>query len=128
VHLSRYRRGDDIAGGIVFRRVPNWSGYYDHAARQPRRVAFEPRPQDNGALSAHLSEDEAKAVLSKRKGFGLVSLDIEQMKAGTSGKVRVEYFPTALNSHVRVWGCDGDIEVQEALAALATTLIPPTPR
>ena len=120
---SRHRSGEEITEGTVYRRIPNWRGYFDPRTGRPLRKTFEPRPQDEGALSTDLARSEAERKLEKHPGFGLCALDIEQMRTQTGGKARVvRTLPE--RSHVRILGCDGE-DVQEQLADLAQVLTPP---
>jgi hypothetical protein len=127
VDLSSYAPGQEVTRGIVYRRIPNREEYFDHDEGLPDLAAFIPRPQDGGALSAHLDRDEAEAALTsaRHKGFGLCALDIATMKDATAGRVVVEFFPTPRShSHVRIHGCTGD-EVRAILIALAEVIREP---
>lgn len=111
----------EVVSGLLYRRIPNWEGYFDYEADRPDILTFTPRPQDAGCLSAHLDADEAAVELSltKHRGFGLCALDIGRIKVETGGVVWVEPAPSArARSHVRVHNCDS-IEVQEKLARIA---------
>lgn len=119
--LSGYAPGQRIRAGRVYRRIPNLPTHFDYETGRPRLPAFMPRPQDNGALSAHRDFGEAEAALKQQRlsGFGLCALDVAEMEARTAGKVWVEFAPTRPSrSHVRIYGCDAP-EVQAVLADLA---------
>jgi hypothetical protein len=109
----------------LFRRIPNWDGYFDYDSMRPEVAAFVPRPQDEGALSADLKINEAMAALSnpKLKGFGICAIDVVTISAQCGPEVWVE---ATGPSHVRIHGCS-DPHVQAALSRIATVLRPPTP-
>jgi hypothetical protein len=127
VDLSSLTPGREVTRGVVYRRIPNREGYFDHDEGLPDLAAFVPRPQDNQALSAHLDKEEAEAALASPAlaGFGLCELDIGAMKDATAGRVTVEFFPTPNGrSHVRIHGCTDD-EVRAILIALANVIREP---
>jgi len=128
VDLSAYEPGQEVTRGTVYRRIPNWEGFFDYEEDVPDLAVFTPRPQDQGALSAHLDQNEVlKALASPRHaGFGLLRLDIETMKRETAGRIRVEFDPRGLGSrsHVRIHGCTDD-EIRALLANLAEVVHPP---
>lgn len=122
--LSRYRPGEEIAEGFVYRRVPNRDKHFNFNTGRPRREAYEPKPGQS--LSAYLVSTEAGEPLKEPRfsKFGLSRLDIAQMRAKTGGKIRVRFTKSG-SSHVDIYGSDDDIDVQEALAGLAVMVILP---
>jgi hypothetical protein len=139
--IPPYARGEEIRAGTLYRRIPNFRNYYDHDSGLPTFHAFTPRPQDNGAFSAHLkdyvSEDDA-ATDPKRpddRSYGLCELDIADMRTLTQGAVTAWYAPSqgALgHAHVRVLGCADEMMAQ-AVARMARVIRvpgthPPTTR
>jgi hypothetical protein len=121
VDVSGYVPGQRVLAGRVYRRIPNLPTHFDYETGRPRLPAFVPRPQDRGALSAHLDAYEADAALAipRLAAFGLCALEVEDMQARTAGQVWVEFAPTrASRSHIRIHGC-ADPEIQAILAELA---------
>jgi hypothetical protein len=92
-------------------------------------AAFEPRPKDEGAISAALRSvvTVEQAVVNPRdpsdRAFGLCFLDIEAMRRAAN-QVRVIHTG---HGHVRTLGCES-VVVRQALARLATVLIRPAAR
>jgi hypothetical protein len=118
-----YRRGHRLTEGRLYRRIPNWAGFFDDEAGQPEPLIFQPREKDQGCISTFLIEDEARASLEspQHEGFGLCVLDVEKMIAETGGAASAVLDK---GSHVRIHGCD-DEYVQLTLAAISDVLIPP---
>jgi hypothetical protein len=110
-----------VSKGLVYRRIPPFPNYFDHDRGRPERVAFQPRRQDNKALSADLDKDTAYEALKSLDGFGLCSLEIERITDVTSGRVVVN--KTGV-SHVRLENCD-DEQIQLLLVQIAVVLVAP---
>ena len=117
----------ELTEGVIFRRIPNWPTHFDEKASRPEIDAFVPRPRDEGCLSAHTDEAEAREELAKPQhtGFGLCRLDIGAVRRATNGAVTV--WATGPRSHVEIRNC-GSPPVQLVLAKLAVVVISPAIR
>ena len=119
--------GQIITRGTVYRRIPNWDGFFDYEDGVPDLALFVPRPQDGFALSAHLDEQEARRALQQppHEGFGLCALDIETMVHVTAARVHVVAAPTErARSHVRILGAT-DSGIRALLASIAEVILAP---
>jgi hypothetical protein len=121
VDLRSLKRGDEVTDGYVYRRIPNFESHYNYEASRPEPAAFVPRFRDEGFLSGHLDEAEARAALAdpRLKGFGLCKLDIDVMRRESAGRIQVIFAPwKESRSHVRIAGCTQE-EVPMLLADIA---------
>ncbi len=130
-----YADGDEITEGVFYRRIPNRETHFEHEAGVPTYLAFFPRQQDQGVLSAYLKDyvgvEEARTDPNKPddRTFGLCELDIAEIRAATKGTVSIRFAPTRQplgHAHVKVYGC-ADIEIATKIAKLAKVIRSPGP-
>jgi hypothetical protein len=134
VKTPPYVDGEEITAGLIYRRIPNRPGFFDHDNNCPRFLAFWPSERDRraGGISAllkdYVSEEEARTNPHDREDrtFGLCLLDIAAIRVIRAAGVR--YNPrgtgTIGRAHVQIYGCE-DVEVQQQLVLLAKVVRAP---
>ena len=121
---------EELVTGTVYRRIPDWPNYIDHASGKPRFIAFTPRPNDRGATSMLLKgmvrEEDARTNFGKLTGrpFGLCEVDIAEALRETSGMVSC--WRRRGHYHVRLYGCADDA-VAAIIASIAKVVPPSAP-
>jgi hypothetical protein len=99
---SKYKPGDQILAGKLYRRVPPDSGNFPRGLdAKPSRQAFQPEAGFN-AISAYLAAEASEEdVLEGNQGFAIIEIDAETVTA--AGFV-VTYRPEEGNGHVNITG------------------------
>jgi hypothetical protein len=116
-----YEPGQQITGGLLYRRLPPDANHYDEEKQRPTRAAFR---MSKGA--DHLSMSLSPEILAGYDAYGLYAIEVERLVAE---RLTVVYDPSPAEGphHVAVRGVLTD-GVRHRLAQGTRLIKPPIMR
>jgi hypothetical protein len=119
----KYRKGEELIEGALFRRIPNSHSHWKQQEQKPTKYNFTPDGADE-YLSTQLAEyTTPEKIFAKYPGFGLLEIEIRILRARG---LRVTYEPGDDTDHTAVWGLKGPKNaVRRELCELTTQLWEP---
>jgi hypothetical protein len=120
----------ELSQGAVYRRFRNHATHFDRERRRITFLAFQPREQDNDAISTlqkdKVAPEDARTDFGKVRGFGLCEVDIARALAEFPRRVSFRQRRSGEAPHVRIYGCD-DLATAADIASIARITIEPKP-